>query len=200
MTLPFALYQDFGSADEVLNSPRLEKELDALEDAKLVSFEAGYQAGWDDAIKAQQSIGKSVSTALANNLQDASFQYHEMRAQLIRNVEELMKALVSNCLPLMAQHTLGNHICDLIRSHAQDGVDCEIELVVNPNAIPSVEAALEHVLDRYSLKSDDSLASDQAQIKLGQSEYSVDLGRAISEVDAAITDFFEAQRKDIDHV
>ncbi|MEL7092274.1 MAG: hypothetical protein AAFN94_11120 [Pseudomonadota bacterium] len=197
---PLALYQDFGSADETVTAKRLEKELDALEEAKLVSFEDGYQAGWDDAINAQQKLDKSVSAALANNLQDASFQYHETKAQLLRTVEDLMKALVSSCLPSIAQQSLGHHICDLIRAHAQSGIDGEIELVVNPAAMPGVKEALEHVVDRYSLAGDPALAPDQAQIKLSQSEHSIDLSSLISEVDAAVTDYFAAQRKDVDHV
>lgn len=200
MTLPFDLYQDFGRDEGPLNSKQLEKELDALEDAKLVSFEAGYQAGWDDAIKAQHSLGKSVSTALANNLQDASFKYHELRAQLLRTVEDVMHAVVSTCLPTIARQSLGNHICDLIKSDVQTKIDGEIEIVVHPDAVPYVEAALEHVLDRYSLKSDHALSPDQSYIKLARSEHSLDLGNLVSEVNATITDYFEAQRKDVDHV
>jgi len=39
-----------------------------LEEERLASFEKGYQAGWDDAVKSQVADGRRITADLAQNL------------------------------------------------------------------------------------------------------------------------------------
>ncbi|MEL6228081.1 MAG: ABC transporter ATP-binding protein, partial [Pseudomonadota bacterium] len=64
-----ALYQDFGT-ELAPAKPNSSVSRDSLEDEKLQAFENGYQAGWDDSIKAQANLDLSISSALAANLHD----------------------------------------------------------------------------------------------------------------------------------
>ena len=82
----------------------------ALEDQRLLSFEQGYSAGWDDAISAQTQGQKQASLALARTLEDASFTYHEALSQFSSSVEPLFTALFERVLPKIMHETVGGRL------------------------------------------------------------------------------------------
>ena len=47
------------------------------------SYETGYSAGWDDAVRAETEAHKRISAEFARNLQDLGFTFHEARAHVI---------------------------------------------------------------------------------------------------------------------
>ncbi|MEL6563031.1 MAG: hypothetical protein AAFQ59_01200 [Pseudomonadota bacterium] len=187
-----ALYQDFGT-ELVPAKPNSSVSRDSLEDEKLQAFENGYQAGWDDSIKAQANLDLSISSALAANLQDASFQYHEVRAQLTRSMREIMQGVVATILPDIAKQTLGAHLVQLVEAHARGTMEHTIELRVPEAAIDHVERLLPDSPIAYSLMADPTLAQDQATMRLGETEHAVDLGRMVKDITVAIETYFETQ-------
>lgn len=191
------LYEDFGSRQSTaISTKQLEDAREALEDEKLSSFESGYQAGWDDAMQAQGKLEKTISASLADKLQDASFQYHEMRKQLLQSVEDMMQSVVTTTLPTIAHKTLGAHISEAVTAHTRNTLDGGIELVVHPEAGPRVEPLIAHVSDRFNLSADAALTPDQAFIRFADAEHKIDLGRINAEISSAVSDFFEAQWKE----
>lgn len=187
------LFEDFGSADAPIGT-RSEATVDAIEDEKLAAFENGYQAGWDDAVKAQSQTQTTVSSALAANLQEASFQYHEMRASLHKTVQEIMEAVVTALLPDMARQSLGAHVCEEVSKLARDGMDATVQVVVHPSNLDRVEALTAQMdVQSHDVAADDTLAPDAALIQIAGTEHVVDLARVMEEVRTAISEFFETQ-------
>ncbi len=193
------LFQDFGS-DRPAVSHAEHTSRSEIEDQKLEAFENGYQAGWEDAAKAQISTNTSVSAALASNLQDASFQYHEMRATMQKSVQEIMQMIVETLLPRIAQNSLGAHLKEEIGNLTQRKLDGKIQLATNTANLEQVEnLCAENLTQPFELVSDPKLAEDQVVIRLADIETVIDLGRVVSEIGGAVSDYFQSQKSEASH-
>ena len=82
-------------------------DLNALEEARLASYEQGYTAGWEDAVAAQKDERSQMATELAHNLQLLNFTYHEARSHLLKGIEPLLLALVTQVLPETVRAGIG---------------------------------------------------------------------------------------------
>lgn len=173
-------YQKFGSFQSV--EPAAETlSNEFLEDQKLESFEAGYQAGWDDAVKAQADDKTRVSAEFAQNLQEMSFTYHEALTRLTIGMQPLMQQIVNKLLPTTAREVLGSHILDLLSDMIRDQADQPIEISVAPENSPMVEALAQGALTRpFILHPDPSLGSGQAFVRVGGVEKEVDLDAIVA--------------------
>ncbi|WP_299372737.1 hypothetical protein [uncultured Tateyamaria sp.] len=191
------LFQDFGAAKPV-KTDRLVKSAEELEDLKLEAFENGYQAGWDDAVKAQASTLTHVSSGLATSLQEASFDYHEMRSSLNGSVQTILNRVVSVLLPQMARASLGAHICEQITAASRSALDRPIEVVVAPEAEAAVTGLLgEQLKDPFELSLDPLLAPSQVLLRLGDKETEINLDKMIAEIAAAIEAYFHTQNLEV---
>ncbi|MEM6565460.1 MAG: ABC transporter ATP-binding protein, partial [Pseudomonadota bacterium] len=63
-----SLFQDFGTLKPA-NAGKTSMSAEEVEDLKLHSFEGGFQAGWEEALKAQAETSSHVSEGLAASLQ-----------------------------------------------------------------------------------------------------------------------------------
>lgn len=193
------LFEDFG---DVPKKPKTVTALgiEEVEDQKLQAFENGYQAGWEDAVKAQTSTGGHVSAALAANLQDASFEYHEVRKSLTDVVQSIMEEVVATILPQIAQESLGAHIREQVLMICKDALERSIEIVVSPENKEAVHALLAEDLDRpFALMADPLLAPTQAILRLGTDEREIDLHRVVDGIGISISDFFAIENKEAPH-
>jgi len=191
------LFEDFGSVmDHTSNSTELNE--DKVEDQKLASFESGYQAGWEDAIKAQTETNVHVSSALAESLQEASFNYHEMRSVLNRTVQEVMTRVNETLLPMIARETLGAHIHEQIAATVRAGLDRTIEVTVSPESLDTVQSVLsDRITKPFEIVADPLLAPEQAVLRLGPDEQEIDLNQVVSEISNAISAFFQSQNQEV---
>lgn len=190
------LYQNFGVHLEP-NDKLPDRPVEELEDEKLQAFEAGYQAGWDDSTKAQADLSATVSSTLAANLQDASFQYHEMRSQLTRSMREMMQAIVEKVLPDMARKSLGAHVVQLVETQTRQALEANIEIHVHPDNLEQVERVIANVSIECSLVPSARTAPEQLFIRIGENEQSIDLERVIQEIHEAVAAFFEVQNEEV---
>ena len=196
MTTSALIYQDFGHAERN-HSVAPGQSQDEREDEKLQAFENGYQAGWDDAMKAQHELDTAISAALATNLQEASFQYHEMRAQMTRAIKEIMQGVVDVLLPDIATRSLGTHVVQLVESHARAATERPIQICVAPTALDRVERLVLQTPVDHEIKADQTLAPDQANIRLGETEHVIDLGQMIAEIGNVVAAYFETQNVEV---
>ncbi|MFV0360116.1 MAG: flagellar biosynthesis protein, partial [Tropicimonas sp.] len=70
-----------------------------LEEERLVAFDSGYRAGWDDAAAAHADEQGRISAEFAGNLQELSFTYHEARNAVLGEMEGILKGIVDKVLP-----------------------------------------------------------------------------------------------------
>lgn len=193
------LFQDFG---ELPKKPKATTALgiEEVEDQKLQAFENGYQAGWEDAVKAQADTGGHVSSALAANLQDASFEYHEVRNSLTGAVQTILAEVVETMLPQIARDSLGAHIREQVLTICQGALDRSIEIVVAPESEDAVRAVLAAELgEPFALVTDPLLAPTQAVLRLGSDEREIDLHRLVEGIGTSISTFFATENPEASH-
>mmetsp|Transcript_22361 Transcript_22361/g.35780 ORF Transcript_22361/g.35780 Transcript_22361/m.35780 type:complete len:201 (-) Transcript_22361:1361-1963(-) len=199
MTTASHLFQNFGEL------PKKSKAATALgieevEDQKLQAFENGYQAGWEDAVKAQTDTGGHISAALAASLQDASFEYHEVRSSLTGAVQTILAEVLNSVLPKIAQDSLGAHIREQVVVMCQGALDKSIEISVAPQSESAVQSLLADDLGQpFVLTTDPLLTPAQAVLRLGADEREIDLGRLVDGINASVSTFFETEKPEATH-
>lgn len=168
----------------------------ALEAAKLESFETGYRAGWDDAIKAQSDESGRISSDFAQNLQDLSFTYNEAYRQALDGVTPLLDEMLQALLPHVLQETLGLHLREQLVAMAQEIAHREVLIAVAPGTAPQVAPLLEQEFGfPLRLEEDATLAEGQADLRFGDTEKQIDLSGLLQEVSQAVEGFTHENRR-----
>jgi flagellar assembly protein FliH len=161
------------------------------DEQRLAIYEQGYAAGWEDAQTALAGDQNRARADLARNLQSLSFTYHEARGHILRALAPLMETVVSRILPDIAREALPSTVLETLMNAAEDIVDAPVTIVLNPASRPAVETLLSQATGLpVTLRDEPTLAEGQVYIRLGDSETQVDLDRAVSEVAAAVRNFF----------
>lgn len=167
---------------------------EALETERLEAFDKGYRAGWDDAIKAKSDEGAQLADGVAQSLQDLSFTYHEVHAQILSNLGPLFDEILGKMLPALARETLGSHVADHLAGLAREIGKVQVEIQVAPGAgdhvLQLVNAAATSV--PISVVESVEISEGRADMRLGRKEISIDL----SDVTAQITDAVRAVLND----
>ena len=161
------------------------------EEARLAAYEAGYQAGWDDAVTAASGDQTRLQADLAHSLQALSFTYQEARAHVLASLEPLLQEMVDRLLPETARETLAPLVLERLMPMAEDLADQPVVLVLNPAARPAVEGMVAAATGLpMKITEEPSLAESQAYLRIGTAEAKVDLTRATAEIAAAVRAFF----------
>ncbi|MCL3881837.1 ABC transporter ATP-binding protein [Marivita sp. GX14005] len=187
--------EDFGTVVTPGNLPGVNE--DTIEAERLESFDKGYRAGWDDAIKAKSEETAQHASEFAQNLQDLSFTYHEVHAQVLSNLVPLFDEILNKMLPAVARDTLGAHICDQLSRISRDIGTASIEIAVAPGA---GEQVIQMVNDTagtlpISVVEMSDIADGQAELRLGQREISIDLADTIRQIADAVHEVIHEKPK-----
>jgi flagellar biosynthesis/type III secretory pathway protein FliH len=175
-------------------------DLNAMEEARLASYEQGYTAGWEDAVTAQQGEKARMSADLAHNLQSLNFTYHEARAHVLTGMEPLLLAILAKVLPEVAKTGLPAIIQQAIMPLADQAADMPIKLLFNPMARPILEPLIEAASGPpIVLIEEPTLGEGQVFLQLGESETRIDLDEVLAEITTALTDFLAVAIKDHTH-
>lgn len=192
-------YEDFGSFNSAM-APAQETLAEAFEDQKLQSFEEGYQAGWDDAIKAQADDKARVSAQLDQSLQEMSFTYHEALAKLTTSMRPIMEQVVEKLLPAIARDAVGSHIVEQITGMLRQAGAHPIEIVVSDEGHKTIEALLNRELtEPFSIVREPSLSPGQAFVRIGDSEREIDVDSVVNGVSEAVNAFFHQVSEEQKH-
>ncbi|MCM2561913.1 hypothetical protein M8756_07015 [Lutimaribacter sp. EGI FJ00015] len=187
------LLEDFGTT----SSDRLVMTDQALEEVRLVSFENGYQAGWEDAAEAHSKEQAHVKNELAQNLQDITFTLHEAETAILRNLEPLFAGLSNTLLPETAQQAFETRISEELAKLIREMGRGRLVLTVNPDQVERVEALApkDGTVD-LSVEADATLGEGQAFLRLGQRERMIDLDSALGEIQQMILSCFGTLKED----
>lgn len=198
MTALAHLLPDFGKTTVTQQESEIDAE--ALEVLKLASFEDGYKAGWDDAVKAQRGDFHRVSSDLAQNLQDLSFTYHEAVNHVVNATAPMLRQMVETLLPALGRDVLVLHLADRLRG-ALDGLDKpDVVIAVSPADHDTVAPMLEKATSLpVRLQSDPMLGAGQADIRFGDTETRIDLGEVLEGVSALVESFLYENEKALKH-
>ncbi|MCV2863138.1 flagellar biosynthesis protein [Defluviimonas sp. WL0075] len=164
-----------------------------LEEARLQAYESGFTAGWDDAINAQDEEIARLRADLGQSLRELSLTYAEARGHIQHALEPLLVEMVAKVLPKMAQEALGHLVLEALRPETERLLDVPVRLRAHPENQRTVE---EIVIPRADFplvfEAEPSLSRGQVRLIAGPREVDIDLDRAIAEIGAAVTDFFQA--------
>ena len=189
-----ALYlEDFGTPISGHTAAVISDEM--LETERLESFDKGYRAGWDDAIKAKSDEGAQFADAVAQSLQDLSFTYHEVHAQILSNLGPLFEEILQKLLPLLARETLGAHVADQLASMARDMGTVQIEIAVAPGTAEQVSQLVNGAGARLPITvvEDADVPEGRADMRLGAKEVSIDLSDVIVQISEAVRAALQGQ-------
>lgn len=199
------LLEDFGSGAGGRPVPSVQpagaavSESD-LEGQKLESFEKGYRAGWDDAVKAQSDDHTRISSAFGQHLQDLSFTYHEAYTQVMNAVTPLLEEMVGSLLPEIAHQTLGHHIVEQLKAMSHEIGAMEVVIAVAPAKLDAVTPLLDREFNfPIQLIGDETLEEEQADIRFGETERQIDLADLIASVAEAVQGFSHDNRRKLNH-
>lgn len=163
-----------------------------LEEAKLNAYDAGYSAGWEDAVAAQSADQSRMQADLARNFQALAFTYHEARGHVLHALHPLLNQIVGRVLPALARESLPAVVLETLMPMAERLADAPMKLVLNPIARPAVEALLARATGLpIAIEDEPTLNEGQVYLLCGTDETVVDLDRAVAEITAAARDFFE---------
>lgn len=172
----------------------------AIEEAKLASYEQGYTAGWDDAAAAQREERGKIEADLARNLQALGFTFQEARQHVLQALEPLLSEMTARLLPEMAREALAPMILETLMPMAEELSDAPITILLNPAVRDAVEALLAQATGLpMTILEEPSLAESQVYLRLGTTETKVDLGRATSDIAAAVRSFFDLNEEERRH-
>ena len=168
-----------------------------LEEQRLEAFETGYQAGWDDAVKAQSDDSRHISADLAQNIQDLSFTYQEARSAVIESLAPLLTQMVETVLPKLAHQHLPDRVAEVVKAMVTEQGKHHAVVQACAKDIPALEDLLTHEPDMdVTLDEDDTLAEGQVRIKLGQTERELNLHAVIEGLEHAVSNFFNDEIKE----
>ena len=168
-----------------------------LEDIRMLAYEQGYTAGWDDAAESHNDDQTRIKADFARNLQSLCFTFQEARMHVLRAVQPLIYEIVAALLPQMARETLASVALDTLMPLADQMADAPVTLVLNPASRAAVETLLEQATGLpLTVIEEPTLGEGQIYIRLGDIETRVDLDKATAEIASAVRDFFDFAEKD----
>tara|TARA_R110002126_G_scaffold108621_5_gene245263 strand:- start:2146 stop:2751 length:606 start_codon:yes stop_codon:yes gene_type:complete len=199
MTSLMHLYRDFGDSEERAD-PGLPAAIsqDALEDIKLESFERGYSAGWEDALKAQSGSRTEAANAFIASLQDISFGYHEARAGLVKAMQPVLTDIMAKLLPEVAHATLGAQVVEQLIGMLRKAADQPIRIEATQDNLDMLEQLLDApVSPPFVCAPNSDLGPSQVLLQVGSEESEIDFDQVISGIAAAMTGFVQQMQKEL---
>jgi len=188
------LLEDFGNAGKVEPVATVSDEL--FEEQKLVSFENGYTAGWDDSVGAHEAETSKISATLANSLEDMSFTFHEAQNQLIESLDPMFKVLTSAILPDAMAASFGHHIVDQLTDMAKGQTDQPLVITVAAGEAGGVRSALNQNFSvDIKVREDSDFAPGQAYLRVGDLEREINSGALLDSIRESV-DAFSFQVKE----
>lgn len=168
-----------------------------FEEAKLAAFEKGYQAGWDDAVAAQNAETARLHADLGQNLQALGFTYHEARQHMLDALRPLLIDICAKVLPELARDSLGPVVAEQLLPVADTLVSAPVAVVCNPVALPQIEETLSSHSDLpLVFEPEPTLGEGQAYLRFSETETRIDLDAVVGAISRAVTTYFNADLKD----
>lgn len=170
----------------------------ALDDLRLNSYEQGYSAGWEDSQKASEKLGIRATETLLRSLEDMSFTYHEVRTQMIRDMNPFLEALFQTVVPSLAQTGMAENIRQDLERAFEQGLASGATLYVAPGAVGLFETLMSETLPMpVNLEEDPCLRSSQVSLKIGQSEAVLDLDAVLKGIEREVDAHFSYDKKEV---
>lgn len=191
------LYTEFSSfqSERGMDAPLVDQ---AVQDARLEGFEAGYQAGWDDAVKARSDEGDRLTDDFVQTVQDFSFTYHEAYSKLSDSMQPLMTRFVTSVMPEVAKDGLYVQLADQIKNLVDTQSENAIAIAVSPQRKELISQILRNKVGvPFAIEEEPSLSNGQFYLRVSQQEREIDIDSVVEEVRNSINAFFQSSSKEV---
>ncbi|MEM9909172.1 MAG: hypothetical protein AAF922_00185 [Pseudomonadota bacterium] len=163
-----------------------------LDEERLSSFEQGYQAGWDDSIKASSGEETKAMQFISKAVSDLSVSRQEIYTELLANLHPFFGNLIESALPMILKESLGVQIAELIHTHIEDYGHQDVVISVGEGQkelIDRVASRLKDLPIRFEIVS--GLAATQVKIKFSDmDENEIDTFELVGQIKKSIDKFF----------
>lgn len=164
----------------------------------LDSFEQGYKAGWEDAIRAKSEEQTSISADLARSLQDMSLTFHEARSAVMADIAPVIEQIVCKTIPALARETIGLQIIEQLVDLAEDQEPQNIEILVSPQDLDSVQSIVpDHLTSPATILGDPQVVPGQSRIRFGARERQIDVENVMQNLRQALAGFVHQSQKEV---
>tara|TARA_R110002124_G_scaffold180195_1_gene347664 strand:+ start:96 stop:683 length:588 start_codon:yes stop_codon:yes gene_type:complete len=168
----------------------------SLEEERLAAFEKGYQAGWDDCVKSQVEDGRRITADLVQNLQDIGFTYEEVRAEIMEAMQRLLQQITQTVLPPLSHAMLVPHVTEILHDLLETNARQPVQLTAGPADLAILRRLSAEMPDlACTLTEDQTLASGQVFVRLGESERALDMPDVLLRIEHAISGFFQQNQR-----
>ncbi|OIP84228.1 MAG: flagellar biosynthesis protein [Rhodobacterales bacterium CG2_30_65_12] len=166
-----------------------------VEQARLEGYEAGYKAGWDDAVRVEGESQGRIGAEFARNLQDLGFTFHEARSHVMQALEPLLTGMVERVLPELVSRTVGQTIVEELLPLASQAADAPIDVVVSPASRAALEPMLRDAAVPFTIVEEPTLAEGQVFLRSGKIERHIDFASAVDQIGTAINGLYQLNEK-----
>lgn len=171
----------------------------AQEQVRLAGYEAGYRAGWDDALATQAAEQARALAGIGRNLQALSFSYHDARTHVLRALEPLLTEIAARLLPGIAARTLPHLVAEQLLPLAETAANAPLVLHLHPAS----RAGAEHLIGPdpglpLTIVEDPALGEGQVWLQAGDAGVRIDLDGALTAIRALLDDFYDLAAKEPD--
>lgn len=168
----------------------------SLEEQKLSSFEAGYQAGWDDSTTANRDAGNQVSADFAQNMAELTITYREAYEALLTDIRPFLTQMVDSVLPVVSHDTLVPRIVELIETEMSQAPIGRVLVSASPDEctlLNSMLASSYTGLD-VEFREDATLSSGQVRLNFDdQREQELDTTALVSGIQKVVHGFVQGK-------
>ncbi|MGJ8626855.1 MAG: hypothetical protein ACSHXB_07850 [Sulfitobacter sp.] len=184
-------YHNFSSLPSTDEQPE-SLNPDNVEDAKLQSFEDGYQAGWEDAVKAHEVAKDRIAADFAQNLQDMSFTFHEAFTKLGQAMKPLLTQIVTKVLPEVTNKIIVAQVLAQITDLMADQSENAIQIAVSPKNLDALTELLSEITNiPFELKGEPALGEGQVYLRVNTDEREINLDALLMGFSNALDAFFQ---------
>ena len=171
-----------------------------VEAARQEGYSAGYGSGWEAAAAAAEADQNRITADFEQHLQDLAFTYHEARAHVMKGVEPLLREMLETILPAVMIDSLGHAILREIAPLAEEAADIAVRVAVAPQDADRLRTILgEETPIPLAIDEDESLASGQADLRLGKVERLIDLSGVLARISNALGAVEELNERSLAH-
>lgn len=195
-----SLLEDFGTPPAERAEPAGQVSVPDDESARLASWEQGYKAGWDDAVRAEAEAQDRIGAEFARTLQELSFTFHEARAEVVEAMRPLLARMTGTLFPGLAPEALAELVRSTLDDVVREAADGPLDLLLAPESRAPVEVRLSGTLPAgVRIVEDPTLGPGQARLRLGASEARIDLDGALEHMRAAVAGFYAEEERSLRH-
>lgn len=180
--------------------PELANPTPVSDEQALAAYDRGYAAGWEDATQAASQSSEKLDAAMAHNLEDLGFTYHEARTHVMLSLTPLLSGILTKLLPRMIRDSLGARIIEELGSLAERSADTPIELMVCPADVDQLRPVIARITSLpLSIVPEATVPQGQLFLRIGNVEREIDLEGAMASIGQAVSALDELNKETAKH-